>query len=167
MNSIFTRRTVRSFTDTYVENDVIEHILRAGMQAPSSYNQQPWEFLVVRNKDKLSQLAQSKEYAGALANFNLLIVVVGNVNRMRSTQWADLDLATCSQNILLQVAELGLGAVWVGTYPIDERIERVQQVFNLDKHILPFSLIGIGYPKNENANVYVDRYDPSRISYID
>lgn len=167
MNAIFTRRSVRSFSGARVEEDKVDYILRAGMQAPSAYNQQPWDFIVVRNKEKLKRLSQSNQYAGSLNEADVCIIVLGNVDRMRLPEMAEQDLAACTQNILIQVAELGLGAVWYGTSPIEERMKFIQDEFNLSRNLIPFSMIGIGYPKNENANVYLDRFDPSRINYID
>lgn len=167
MNAIFTRRSVRTFSGKKIEDEKIDKILRAAMQAPSAYNQQPWEFIVVRNKKTLERLSQSNEYAGSLADADVGIIIIGNTQRMRLPEMADQDLGACTQNLLIQVADLDLGAVWYGTAPIQNRMQFIQKEFNLGKHQLPYSMIGIGYPKNPNANVFLDRYDSSRITYID
>lgn len=57
MNSIFHRVSVRKFQEKEVESDKLELILRAGMQAPSAYNLQPWEFYVVRNREVINELS--------------------------------------------------------------------------------------------------------------
>lgn len=166
MNAIFTRRSVRTFTTQDVEDEKIDKILRAGMQAPSAYNQQPWEFIVVRGTENLQRLSESNPYASSLALANVAIIVIGNTERMRLEEMADQDLGACTQNILIQVADLGLGAVWYGTAPIKERMKFIQKEYNLSKNLQPYSMIGIGYPKNEKANVFIDRYDASRIRYV-
>lgn len=167
MNAIFTRRSVRSFTTDKVEDEKIDKILRAGMQAPSAYNQQPWEFIVVRNREKLVRLSKSNEYAGSIAEANLGIIIIGNTKRMRLPEMADQDLGACTQNVLIQIADLGLGAVWYGTSPIKSRMEFIQKEFNLGENQVPYSMIGVGYPKNPNANTFIDRFDASRVLYAD
>lgn len=166
MNAIFNRRSIRSFNGMKVEDEKLDKILRAGMQAPSAYNQQPWDFIVVRNKESLVRLSESNEYAGSLANADICIIVLGNTHRMRLSEMADQDLGACTQNILLQVADLGLGAVWYGTSPIKERMEFIKNEFKLSNNFIPYSMIGIGYPKIENANSFIDRFDASRITYV-
>ena len=59
--------SIRKYKDQPVEEDKILQILKAGMQAPSACNQQPWEFYVVTDKDKIKQLAQCTPYAGCAA----------------------------------------------------------------------------------------------------
>ena len=71
------------------------------------------------------------------------------------------DLSACTQNILLQAVAEGLGAVWLGFYPIEDRVNSLRQYFNIPEHIIPFSVIAIGYPK-ENKEPE-SRYDESKI----
>ena len=76
MNEIFHRVSIRKYQDKPVENEKIMQILRAGMQAPSAGNQQPWEFFVVTNKEKIRELSMSHQYAGCAAGAPVLIVPV-------------------------------------------------------------------------------------------
>ncbi len=166
MNSIFTRRSVRQFTEQVVESDVIEKLMRAAMQAPSAGNQQPWEFLIVSGKDNLAKLSEYNPYASCLKGANIGIIVLGNTERMRMPKLADQDLGAATQNILLEATELGLGSVWFGTAPDEGRMSFIRKLYALPANLMPYSVIGIGYPKDENANHFIDRYDESRVKYI-
>ncbi len=166
MNSIFTRRSVRTFLDKKVETEKVQEILKAAMQAPSAANQQPWEFIVVRGKDNLETLAKCNPYAGCLKNADLAIVTLGNKTKMTFPQYWQQDLGAATQNMLLQITELGLGAVWLGTGPDEDRMEYIQKLYDLDENLLPYSIIAVGYPKDDNANHFVDRFDEDKIHYV-
>lgn len=167
MESIFERRSVRSFKSQRVEDEKVEKMLRAGMQAPSAYNQQAWEFIVVRNKEIMKRLSTSNQYAGSLADADVCIIILGNTEKMTLQLMWEQDLGACTQNVLLQATELGLGSVWYGTTPYKDRMEFIQKEFNLTENLLPYCMIGIGYPKNENANHFIDRYDADKVRYVD
>ena len=76
MNSIFHRISVRKYEDRPVEKEKIMEILRAGMQAPSACNQQPWEFYVVTDKEKIQKLSKVTPYTGCAAGAPVVIVPV-------------------------------------------------------------------------------------------
>lgn len=99
-NIIFKRRSIRSFEDKPVEPEKVERILRAGMQAPSAHNKQPWEFLVVTDKDKRDALSQMSPYAGMVAYAPVAIIVIGHPDSM-TEKFMPQDLGACTENILL------------------------------------------------------------------
>ena len=119
MKEIFHRVSVRKFEDRAVESDKVEQILRAAMAAPSAGNQQPWEFIVVENKETLAQMANVSPYATPLKNAAVSIIVLVNKDSLRFPSYWQQDLAAATQNLLLEAAELGLGAVWLGIAPED------------------------------------------------
>lgn len=164
MNSIFTRRSVRKFSDKPIEQEKIVKLLRAAMQAPSSMNSQPWEFIVISDKEKLTKLSTFSPYASSLKWADIGIIVLGNPDRMILPEFWEQDLAAATQNILLEACELDLGAVWYGTAPQQDKMDFVQKMFETNHK--PFCVIGVGYPLKENANKFVDRYDPTRVTYI-
>ncbi|MFI3200135.1 MAG: nitroreductase family protein [Eubacteriales bacterium] len=166
MNSIFIRRSVRSFLQKEVEAEKVDKILRAAMQAPSATNQQPWEFIVVKGEERLKELAAYNPYASCLLGANAGIIVLGNKKRMTLPEYWEQDLGAATQNILLEATELSLGSVWFGTASDLERMEYIRELYNLEEHLLPYSVIAIGYPKEENANYFIDRYDETRVRYI-
>jgi nitroreductase len=166
MNAIFTRRSVRNFLEKDVEMEKIDKLLRAAMQAPSAANQQPWEFLVVTGKENLIALSQCSPYAASLKNAKVGIVVLANQERLMFKDYWQQDLGAATQNILLEATELELGTVWYGTAPDQERMKYIQNLYDLQENLVPFSVIAIGYPKKEDANSFVDRYDEKRVHYI-
>ncbi len=166
MNEIFTRRSVRQFTNESVKQEDIESILRAAMQAPSAANQQPWEFIVVRGRSQLDALSKYNPYAGCLTQATAAIIVLGNTKRMIFADYWQQDLGALTQNIQLQATSLGLGSVWFGTAPDVERMNFIKEKYALEEHLLPYSVVALGYPLKKDANHFVDRYDASRIRYI-
>jgi nitroreductase len=165
MNAIFTRRSVRKYIEKDVEQDKIEKMLRAAMQAPSAGNQQSSEFLVVQNRNELVKLSKMSPYSGLISTAPLAIVLLGNTERMKFNENWEQDLGAAAENILLEATELGLGAVWLGVHPIEERVDSVITQFSLPENLKPFAVISIGYPKEENANHFVDRWDVKRVHY--
>lgn len=165
MNSIYTRRSVRQFQDKQVETEKIEQLLRAAMQAPSAMNQQPWEFLVIQDKKQLIDLSKMNAYSTSLLQASHAIVVLANEQVLRSPSRWQQDLGASTQNLLLEATELGLGCVWLGCAPSEEPMEYIRQLFGCPKHILPYAVISVGYPKGENANYFKDYFDPKKIHY--
>lgn len=165
MNTIFTRRSIRSYQDTPVEPEKLDRILRAAMQAPSAHNKQPWQFMVVTDADLKRQISELSPYARPALCAPLLIVPMGDMEKSIEGphQWWQQDLAAATQNILLQATQEGLGSLWMGYFPDADRVKNAQDVLQLPEHIIPFSVICIGYGKAENK--FVDRYDPSRIHH--
>ncbi len=165
MNSIYTRRSVRKFSNKEVEQSKIEQLLKAGMQAPSAMNQQCWEFLVVKDKESKEKLSSFKQ-GGILTTYgDVVIVVLANEEKMKSAVMWQQDLGAVTQNISLEAVNLGLGSVWLGCAPHEDRMGAVTEIFNLPAHIKPYSVLVIGYPEDENANKFVDRYDESKVHY--
>lgn len=166
MNSIFVRRSVRKFTDKKVEKSKIEKLLRAAMQAPSAANGQPWEFIVVEGSENLNLLSQLSPYAWPVKNSPLAVVITGNKKRTMCPENLEQDLGAATQNLLLEAVELGLGAVWLGVTPVKERMKYVKKLYNLTD-TEPYCVIAVGYPEACNVNVFVDRFDESRITYVE
>lgn len=168
-NIIFTRRSIRSFIkEKKVENEKIEILLRAAMQAPSASNKQPWEFIVVDDETILEKLSHISRHFLLPAKAPLVIIALGNRDKCYkgeygNTLWFPLDLSASIQNILLQSVEIGLGAVWIGAYPDEHKVEGIQKIFNLPHNLTPFAMVAVGY--SEESYKFVDRYDESKVHY--
>lgn len=160
-NVIFTRRSIRRFEDKPVEEEKIERILKAGMQAPSAHNLQPWEFLLVTDKDKREALSKMSPWSGMVAKAPAAIVVIGHQDNPEMLKFLPQDLGACTQNILLQIATEGLGGCWMGFYPDEDRINSIRKYFNVPQDRIPFSVIALGYSQDKNH--FVDRSDMSRV----
>ena len=121
MDNILSRRSIRKFLDKPVSDEHITSILRAAMSAPSAGNGQPWEFIVIKNKDILMQVPELHPYAKMAAEAPISIVVCCDTSKKPREGFWMQDLSAASQNILLAANSLGLGSVWCGIYPNEER----------------------------------------------
>ena len=164
MNSIFTRRSIREYDSCPVEQENLERILRAGMQAPSAMNRQPWEFLVVKNPEMIQKIAALTPYGKPAARAPVVLVPLVNLQTAgeKNRFWVQ-DLSASVQNILLQVTEEGLGGCWMGIYPDEDRTQALHNTLNLPDGILPFAMISVGYGLQENR--FVDRFSAEKIHY--
>lgn len=162
MKEIFNRRSIRKFKNQAVEPEKIDRLLRAAMQAPSAGNQQPWEFIVVQEKENLEKISQVSPYAKMAANSAVTFVLVANENDLKiPTAW-EQDLAAAAENLLLEAVHLELGGVWLGVATADFVAENVRTLFHLPSHIKPFALISVGYPDGQK-NEFVDRYKAEKV----
>lgn len=164
MKEIFNRRSIRKFKNQPVEGEKIDRLLKAAMQAPSAANQQPWEFIVVQNKEKLGELSKTSPYANPVAGSAVTVVLVANENALKIPTGWQMDMSAVAQNILLEAVHLELGAVWLGVATADDVVENVRNLFKLPDNVKPFGLIAIGYPDGQK-NEFVDRYKPERVHY--
>ena len=167
-SAIFNRVSVRQFEDKEVPNGLIVKILRAAMAAPSAVNQQPWEFFVTTNKEIISKLSEVTPYATPAKNAPVVIIPCYRTENLPAPQMVEIDMAIATENILLEVEELGLGAVMLGIAPIEERMKAVEEILisagaSLG-NLRAFTLIPVGYPKNKHSQE--DRYEPSKIHVI-
>lgn len=163
MSLIFERQSIRRFTDEKVSDEKIESLLKAGMQAPSAGNQQAWEFVVVSDEDDKKAISEMHQFAKPAAGASHLIITVGNLNETKYHRMIDQDLGACNENILLQATHEGLGAVWLGFHPIEDRTLKLKEYLNIPDHCIPFSVICVGYPAHEGEVKL--RYDESKVHF--
>ena len=164
MNSIFHRISVRKYQDRPVEKEKIEKILRAAMQAPSATNQQPWEFYVVTDKKKLEALSQVQPYSGMTKDAPAAIVPAYRAD-CRLPAFAQIDMAICLENLWLETDALGLGGVWLGIAPTEEKMKAVEQILDMPENLRAFAIFPLGYPAEERPQQ--DRFDPARIHWAE
>ncbi|WP_297825748.1 nitroreductase family protein [uncultured Methanobrevibacter sp.] len=163
MSLIFKRHSVRKFTDEKVPDELIENLLKAGMQAPSSCNAQPWEFIVVSKEEDKKAISEMHRFAKPAAGASHLIITLGNLKEAKVHGMIEQDLGACNENILLQATHEGLGAVWLGFHPIEDRTLRLKEFLNIPDYCIPFSVICVGWPESE-GNVKL-RYDESKVHF--
>ncbi len=163
METINVRRSIRSFVEKTIEDEKIINILRAGMQAPSACNQQPWEFIVVRDKVGKMEIGKINPNGKYLTSADCLIVLLNRKDNLARVGMVDQDMGACTQNMLLEVVEQGLGAVWVGVKSVPERMEYLAKTLGLPDNVEVFSIIALGY--SEESNKFVDRFDQTRIHF--
>lgn len=165
METIFNRRSIRKYKDRSIEKEKIEKLLRAAMQAPSAANQQPWEFIVVENKDTLNKLSGMSPYSKMAGSAPLAIVALANSDSYRIPSAWQQDMGASVENLLLEAAYLDLGAVWLGVATAEENMKYIKNLFSLPEHIKPFALIIVGYPDGNQSNSFVDRFNDKKVHY--
>jgi nitroreductase len=163
MSIIFKRKSVRKFKKEKVPDELIENLLKAGMQAPSSCNSQPWEFIVVSESDDKQAISEMHQFAKPAAKASHLIITLGNLNEAKVISMIEQDLGACNENILLQATHEGLGAVWLGFHPIEDRTLKLKEYLEIPDYCIPFSVICVGYPANQSEVKL--RYDKSKVHY--
>jgi nitroreductase len=161
LDVILTRRSIRAFTAQPVDPQRVEQILQAAMSAPSACNQQPWHFVVVTDRKTLDAIPTIHPYAAMCTQAALAILVCADPLIQTCPGFWPQDCAAATENLLLAAHALGLGAVWTGVYPGDERIAHFREFFSLPKHIVPFCLVPIGYPAEPAHRA--DRYKAERV----
>ena len=162
MKEIFERRSVRTYTDRDITPDEEERLLRAGMQAPSAGNERPWHFVVIRSRDTMQKINESQPYAKMLEKAPLCIAVCGD-RRAQSFPF-DFWVQDCSaaiQNMLLEAEHLGLGGVWLGVYPVPERVSNISALLGLPEDVLPLGLLAFGQPAGNPEPA--DRFLPESV----
>ncbi len=165
MEAIYTRRSIRKFKERLVEPQLVKKLLQGAMQAPSAGNQQPWEFIVVDERKTLMKLKEVSPYAAAIGSAPVSIVFLGNKDKMKYPENWEQDLSAAVENLLLQGVSEGLGTVWLGVAPLEDRMNFVRKVFNLPENILPFAIVPVGYPEGGQENKFIERFDENRIHY--
>lgn len=165
IKTIFNRSSIRSFGSNPIAKEQLELIIRAGMAAPSARNLQPWAFIVVTDRGIMNTLADRLPYAKMLNEASAAIVVCGVPEKAGDSPegyWVQ-DCSAATQNILLAIESLGLGAVWTGVYPRPDRVDIVREVLGIPQNVFPLNVIPVGYPKGENRPK--DKFKPENIRW--
>jgi nitroreductase len=145
---ILERRSVRVYAPGEVSDDQVRTLLTAAMAAPSAAGKNPWQFVVVRDRQTMSRLAIALPHGEMLAGAALCVVVCGDLEVAHDNQLSYLlqDCSAATENILLACHVLGLGACWIGVHPRTERIKSVREILLLPNPIIPIACISIGRP---------------------
>ena len=167
MQNILNRKSVRSYTSEPVSREQLDTLLRAAMAAPTGRDMRPWKFVVVNDPAAMKALATQLPYAKMLGEAQAAIAVCGDLSVLDkegkpSTNWT-FDCSAATENLLLAAEAMGLGAVWTGVYPYEERMSAVKEALQLPDHIVPLNLIPIGHPKGDAQPK--DKYDANNIHY--
>jgi nitroreductase len=161
LKAILTRRSIRKYINKKVPGEYYEIMLKAAMHAPSARNRQPWHFIVITDQDILKKLSEVSPSWKMLEEASSAIVVCGDTNLDDTESFLIQDCSAATQNILLAAHELGLGTVWLGVHPREDRILPLIDILQIPNDILPVSMISIGRP--DETREVPDRYNVERI----
>jgi nitroreductase len=163
LEAIRTRRSIRKYQNKPIPRELLDQVLSAAMHAPSACNGQPWQFVVIDDRKLLAEVPKVHPYAAMAVEAPLAVLVCGDASLEVVPGYWVVDCAAAVQNLLLAAHAVGLGAVWTGVYPQQERIEGFRRLFGLPKSFTPHSLIPMGYPAEQPAQP--DRYRVERVHY--
>lgn len=166
LKTIFARKSVRHFRNEPVTKEQLELIVRAGMAAPTAVDKRPWDFIVITDKEMLNRLAAVLPYAKMAATASAGIIVVGDLERQNRGPASDYWIQDCvaaTENILLAIESLGLGAVWTALYPNRDRIDPVREMLNIPAKCEPLCFIPVGVP--DGSEKPKDKWDASKLHY--
>lgn len=155
IQAIMSRVSVRKYSDREISEESLRTILEAGMSGPSCTNARDWSFIVVRDPEMLNRMANANgRPAEPLRGARLGILVCGDLERAfrgAPDYWV-IDGAIAAQNMILAAQALGIGSVWLGTWPQMDRVEEQAKLFGLPATQIPHSIIAFGYPESPNVS---------------
>jgi nitroreductase len=162
-DAIFNRRSIRTYKPGTVTDEQVQLMLKAAMFAPSASNNQPWHFIVIRDRKTLDAIPSFHPSSQMLKDAALAIYVCSYVDPARLPGYWMIDCANATQNLLLAAHALGLGAVWLGVVPNPQRVEGMVKLIRLPENHQPFALIAVGVPTEIPPQP--DRFKPERIHF--
>jgi nitroreductase len=146
LETIRTRRSIRAYQDKPMPPGLVDQVLTAAMHVPSAGGARPWQFVIITDRKLLQQIPTVHPHAPMAEQAPLAILVCGDPGHEKYPGNWPLDCAAAVQNLLLAAHALGLGAVWTGVYPQQERVEGFRRLLGLPKNVIPHSLVPLGYP---------------------
>ncbi len=163
LKAILTRRSIRSYKSKKIPQAKINQIIKAAMYAPSAMNYQPWHFIVLDDRKDIDQICIINPHADMVKQATLAIIICGDSKLEINIDYLVQDCSAATQNALLAIHNLGLGGVWVSSYPNKDIIEGLRKYFGIPENIVPISIIALGYPAEQPSAE--DRFNKSRIHY--
>lgn len=168
IQNILTRKSVRTYESTPISKEDLHTILTAGMSGPSCVNARDWQFIVVEDKEMLNKIADANGWpAEPLRGAAAGIVICGDLNRAfpPAKDYSVIDTSIACQNMTLAARALGIGSVWLGTWPQMDRVEKLARLFDLPEHIVPHSVLALGHSVETADVTDKNAYDESVVHW--
>ncbi|MDR0591551.1 MAG: nitroreductase family protein [Candidatus Nomurabacteria bacterium] len=146
MDEVYRRRSChKGFAQSrVVSEDDIRAILKAGMNAPSAENSQPWEFLVLEDRGALVKLGNIHEWTNACASASHVVILLAEPDEGGIQ---DINMGICAENIMLEATHLGIGSLIMGIHPGDDQAqETIKMMFAIPDSYTAYTMIALGYP---------------------
>ena len=151
---ILTRRSVRQFdASKEISKQDLEDIIKAAQYAPSAHNKQPWEFLVITDKEVMAEIRKVQPWTSFAKDASAVVLVCGDTevsfNRNKEDEtwnYSDIDCALAVENLMLAAHARGIGSCFCGAAPMPKVITGLREMFALPENIRPLSIVVLGYP---------------------
>lgn len=137
------RRTIRNFSDKDIPLDIIKKLIEAGSYAPSGHNNQPWRFIIIKDKEFKDNLAKYTIYGNIIKKANSLILVFMDKENSYHREKDLMAIGASIQNILLYAYSLGIGTAWLGE--ILKNADEIRNLCKLEERYELFCVIAIGW----------------------
>lgn len=142
--------------------EMVLNFIKAGMNAPSAMDQQPWHFILIDDRKVLDNIPNVHPSSKMCRTAQAAILVCADMDLVKSQGYWIQDCAAATQNILLSIADKGLGGVWLGVYPRPDRVAGIRGLLDIPENIIPFSMIPIGYPDEDKLPKNIFKLDRVR-----
>lgn len=151
MDCILTRRSIRKYTGDIIPDDIIDELLKAAMSAPAAGSQDPWHFILIKDRAVLEKVPEVHPYARMVPDAYAAILVCWDPTIEKHKGFGEQDCSAATENILLAAQARGLGAVWLGCYPREDRVNGLRGLLGIPEHVIPFALVPFGRPDEEKG----------------
>ena len=141
--TIQNRKSIRSYKQQSIPEEILVKILDSARLAPSAGNKQPWHFIVVNNKEIRSKIAKGCRYGRFLDESPIVIVACGD--KKNSLHWYAIDTAIALEHLVLTATALGLGTCWIGLFNEADIKKRLQ----IPENYKIVALVSLGYPQKK------------------
>lgn len=165
LTALETRRSVRAYTHEPVSDKDLDTVLAAAQLAPSAANEQPWDFVVIRDPKTLAKVGDINPYAAFAAKAPAAILVCLDTEKEDIPGMGILDVAMSAENLLLAAHGIGLGAVFTGVYPMADRMEGFSKLLDMPENIIPVGLVVLGHPAIPGLRTAEDRVKPENVHW--
>lgn len=162
-NALLNRRSIRKYSDKAMPDGALDKLLKSAMYAPSAMNNQAWQFVVINQRKKLDEILKVISHAEMLKSAQAAVLICGDLDLEKNIDYVQQNCSAATQNLMLCAHGLGLGSCWIGVYPVKEIISGLQDLFKLPEHIVPISLVSLGYPA-ENP-IAEDRFKTEKVHF--
>jgi nitroreductase len=163
LEAIHTRRSIREYQDKPIAPELVQQVIGAAMMAPSAGNARPWQFIVLDDPEVVREIPRIHPHGAMATDAAVSILVCGDLGLEKYPGNWIADCSAATQTLLLAAHAQGLGGVWTGVYPEQDRIQGFQKLLGLPQHVVPLALVPLGYPRR--AGRRQNRYEAAKIHH--
>lgn len=164
LEGIYTRRSTRQYTVQPLEREQLIEIIKAGTWAPSGMNNQPWRFVIVKERGARARLAEFTKYGRIIESAAACVAVFVDRSAMYNDVKDHQAMGACIQNMLLAAHALGLGAVWLGE--ILKNAEDVRKFLELPREMELMAVVAVGHPSEGHRTSHRKKIDDVLIKEV-